>query len=443
MLETAAPALPWRNGQERVALRPCHGSSACVFLDEVAHLCRAYAARPLECRLYPFLLSQEGSGFKVYAHLSCPAITAARETGAWAEWGTRIRDFFSRPDVGVRVHRSACCFPDYSLSPDEVVEVFAFEPGVALRHLRPRIEQALSATPRLLSALHFVNMFAWQHSFHFDVQEIDGTDCVFARQSAGIFMYWPPLGKNVAPHVIDACFDRMRTVNGGGSLTRIENVSAAEVHLFDPKGYHVSLCGHEYVYARRDIACLGGNKYKSRRGDVNAFARMQAGRYRLRPYAGQDFNACAALFDRWMTGRVQRHGNDLYRWMLEDNRDVHRLLLAHAAQLGLIGCVLEIDGDVVAYTFGYAMDEETFCVLLEVTDLAVKGLPAFVFSRFCADEAVAPYRWINAMGAEAGDDMARTKMSWRPCRMEPVYTVTAMDNTRRPVGRRRYAEKQG
>ncbi|MEI8012772.1 MAG: phosphatidylglycerol lysyltransferase domain-containing protein [Candidatus Omnitrophota bacterium] len=426
-----AEDIPWRDGAERVALCSCRGANACIFLDAATHHCRIYTARPLECRLYPFLLSHEKTGFRIYAHISCPAVMAERNGAVWERRVALIRDFFNRRDVKSYCYRNACCFPDYSLSPGEVEEVFAFDPGASLQVVRADIEAALALSPpQALSSRHFINMFAWQDFFDFDVEEINGAVCVFARQPAGVFMYWPPQGKDVVPAVIAACFQRMHAINRGGSLSRIEGVATGDLPLFDPRVYQVSLSGHEYIYRREDVVSLRGKAYKSRRGDVNIFKRAHPQMPGLRPYAREDFNGCAALFDRWMLGRRKQHENDVYGWMLEENRDVHRLLLAHAGALGLMGRVLEIDGDIAAYTFGYALGEDVFCVLLEVVDLSVKGLPAFVFSRFCAEAALEKYRWINGMDAMAGERLARAKMSWRPERMEPVYVVTPLDRPR-------------
>jgi hypothetical protein len=171
------------------------------------------------------------------------------------------------------------------------------------------------------------------------------------------------------------------------------------------------------------VAGLRGNDYKSRRGEVNLFERTQAGAYAWRAYTGDDFNACAILFDRWLDGRFQKHDNDIYQHMLSENRMVHRLVLSHAGRLGLVGRVVEVDGRIAAYTFGYRLSPDTFCVLFEVADLSLKGLAAFVFNRFCRDEALACFTWVNAMDDFAAEDLARTKLSWRPQRLQAVYAV--------------------
>ena len=427
LMKAAPPGEAWQDGTDRIVLMPCADGQACAFLDRKDHLCRVYPSRPFECGLYPFLLSSEKGGFKVYAHLSCPGIDLLRAAGTWESAVAKIRAFFMDADVRSFVHRHAASFPDYALSQDEIEEVFAFDPGGALWAEKPRIEAALATGPRRLSSLAFVNMFAWQDFFKFNVEEIEGALCVFASQPVGTFLYWPPLSREIPAVAVDACFERMREINHGGSLTRIENVAEEELGAFDARKYRARLRGHEYVYRRADVAALRGNGHKSRRGEVNAFERVHAGAYTWRPYGGDDFNACAILFDRWLDGRFQKHDNETYRQMLAENRGVHRLVLAHAGRLGLVGRVVEVDGWVAAYTFGYRLNADTFCVLFEVADLSVKGLAAFVFNRFCRDEALSGFTWVNAMDDFAAEHLAQAKRTWRPARLQAVYAVTLKD----------------
>ncbi len=415
----AVPGGGWQKGHDGFALKACREGYACPFLDDGPGTCGAYDDRPFECRLYPFLLSREGTGFKVYAHSSCPAMQRDSAAGQAGD----IRDFFRQGPVQRFVQENAASFADYSSFRDEVEEVFAFDPAEALWSRQALIETALAKHPRALASLAFVNLFAWQGFFRFDIELIGGAVCVFAAQPAGVFMYWPPLAENISASTVAACFDRMRTINRGGSLTRIENVAEDELPSFDEKKYRFEQRGHEYVYARDKVASLLGQGYKSRRGDVNMFERRYAGKYTFRPYAPADFNACALLFDRWLDGRLRKYDNDIYRHMLRENRSVHRLVLGYAHRLGLIGRVVELNGALAAYTFGYGLGDGTFCVLFEIADLDVKGLPAFVFRSLCADPALERFTRVNAMDDFAADQLGKTKMSWRPAQLQPVYAV--------------------
>ena len=308
-LMAATSDVAWCDGSDRIVLKPCHGDQACSFINIEDHHCRVYAARPFECRLYPFLLSSEKSGFKLYAHLSCPGIDQLRAAGVWDGAVAKIRAFFSRADVQSFVQQHAVNFPDYSLSQDETEEVFAFDPGAFLWAKRPRMEEALALSPQTVSSLAFVNAFAWQDFFKFDVQEVNGALCVFASQPVGTFLYWPPLAQDIPAAAVDACFNRMKELNRGGSLSRVENVSGEQRTAFDENKYRAQLRGHEYIYNRQDVASLRGHDFKSRRGEVNAFERAAEGGCVYRPYRGDDFNACAGLFERWLDGRFQKHNS--------------------------------------------------------------------------------------------------------------------------------------
>ena len=41
----------------------------------------------------------------------------------------------------------------------------------------------------------------------------------------------------------------------------------------------------------------------------------------------------------------------------------------------LIGRVVKVKGEIKAYTFGFEINDDMFCVYLETADLKIKGLP--------------------------------------------------------------------
>jgi hypothetical protein len=110
--------------------------------------------------------------------------------------------------------------------------------------------------------------------------------------------------------------------------------------------------------------------------------------------------------------------------MLSENRRVHELAMRNALWLDLVGRVVLVDGEIKAYTLGYWIQDEVFCVLLEVSDLECKGLPVFIFHEFCADEDLANARFINTMDDFEMTHVQQTKALFRPVIQLPAYTVT-------------------
>ena len=411
---------------DRLKIVPSGEGNQCVALDRAAYRCTVYPSRPFECRLYPFLLSTEKDGVKLYAHLSCPYVQEKMHGREWADYMVTLRAFFSRADVRRYCLESRGIFPDYTGFGEQLVSLFDVRTTFPERLLqeRPRFETFADQGERTVSARAFANLFVWQDAFDLHFEEIDGILAVYAEQPVGTFLLSPPLGKSVSAGAIERIFDRMRMLNRGGSLGRIENVSRSECAMFDPARYICAERASEYIYRREDIAGLKGQALKSKRHDVNLIERSVTPVFRR--YAASDREACLRLFERWLDRKlgVPDDGGDILpRLMLADARGVHAQLWDFADALGLEGRVIEVDGQVVAYTFGCRLNDETFCVLAEVADPDIAGLASFIFRAFADDEAVRPYRWLNTMDDYGLSALARAKKSWRPARLEPVYTV--------------------
>jgi len=137
-----------------------------------------------------------------------------------------------------------------------------------------------------------------------------------------------------------------------------------------------------------------------------------------RPKIGAD-----ELYGQWAENRKSMYQDDIYRHMLEENAQVHKVILTHWRQLGLIGRVVEVGRRIAAYTFGYPMGENIFCVMLEIADITIKGLPVYIFRKFCCDQQVEQFNFINTMDDCCLPNMAEVKLSFNPTIMNPSYTI--------------------
>jgi hypothetical protein len=179
----------------------------------------------------------------------------------------------------------------------------------------------------------------------------------------------------------------MASPEGIKAVNRIENIPGNLLSAFSQGSYNQYVKPAEYVYRKEDLIALKGNAYKSQRHDCNFFAAHQAV-CSFEPYRDEDFNECRMLYERWAAGRAAAVSDTVYRAMLEENRLVHERLLKFWRPAGLVARVLKVDRKIAGYTLGYALDEATFCVYAEITDLKITGAAAYIFKSFCADEAV-------------------------------------------------------
>ncbi len=415
--------------RRHILTEPAGAGHRCTFLSGKDHLCRIYAHRPLECRLYPFVISHEQGRLRLYVHLACPFVQEHFHSQKGAAYQTYLQEYFARPDIRELLYASLESFPDYSSVLEQLEPCFDIAP-YDLMERKKEVTEWISCRKVLLSTVSFSGLFSWQAFFRFHFENIDGNMCIFAGQPAGTFLYWPPLGERIGPGAIEEVFLRMRRINRGGGLSRIENVSRDELGFFDPRRYVSRLQGYDYLYYRRDIVGMRGHDYKSRRHDVHLLRRRRDVQYR--PFSVADISGCEELFDRWLDKRRRQHDDDIYRHMLQENCSVHRRLIRHAGELGLLGRVVMVEGRLAGYTFGHPLSEHVFCDLLEVTDPDVAGLPAFLFQSLCADEALCAYTFVNVMDDFGMPFVARSKMSYRPVLWEPRYSVSEREYVQDP-----------
>lgn len=294
-------------------------------------------------------------------------------------------------------------------------------PQNLLEH-RVLIEEFLRKRSHRLSAFSFVNIVAWKDFFDFSYTMIDGNLCIFAKNSIGCFLYLPPLGEAISSKALKECFRIMDEVNGNKGVSRIENIEEEDLSLFSPEEYSPYKKCDEYVYLRDNIAGLKGNSYKSQRADYNHFSKNFHHKYL--PYSGEIQQECRDLFENWAQKRLRDCRDDIYRQMIDDSRAVHRMILEDGLSLGVVGSVVKVKGRIKAYTFGFPLNPNTFCILLEIADLTVKGLPAFIFSEFCRDLRVECFQFINVMDDFGLENIKKTKLSFHPVKIIPAYVIS-------------------
>ena len=269
-----------------------------------------------------------------------------------------------------------------------------------------------------LSSSHFSAIFLWQDFFNFEFQLIDQSLCVFAHQQGASFLYLPPLGKTLGNSVVAQCFAKMDQINP--RTARIENIQQSQLQSFDDsfKAYPKA---QEYVYQRQDLIDLKGHAYKSQRHDIHHFQMHHQGLFR--PYEERDLKGCLKLYEDWAKNRAEKHTDEVYRSMLHENRTVHELALVYHKPLELLGFVVEINQKIAAYSLGYMLNSQTFCVLLEIADVSITGLNAFIFNRLCASEGLGQATLINTMDDFGMPFVAASKQAYHPIAKPVSYTI--------------------
>jgi len=274
-----------------------------------------------------------------------------------------------------------------------------------------------------LSVYTFTNIYIWKGIFDIYWTIIRDSLCVFFKDKIGCFMYMPPLAKTLNPYVVEESFRIMDSFNKNRDISRIENIEAKDVAFYQNMGYECHDKYAEYLYRRTELAQLKGNKFKSQRACYNYF--IKHNNFGYLPFSLRYRNDCFMLYRLWMSQRKTKSQDPLYIGMLGDSLSCLEMLLDNYRDLDCTGRIVKIGREIKAFTFGFKLNNDTFCILYEITDLSLKGLAQFIFRQFCGE--LKDYKYINIMDDSGLENLKRVKLSYHPIKSIPAYIVTRKD----------------
>jgi len=418
--EAAFP--PGRYGAGGHVLLCGHGSSyRCPGFDAGGNSCRLYAARPLDCRLYPFMLMYSPGGASVWlgADDYCPVVRERREGTAFAACaagiareleGAFLEEVLARPgmvaDWREHVHpvrelpgvSKALCRSDLGLAR-------------LTMSARPLVEKYFAAHAGGLLGQTFGTVAVWSDVFSLYWKVHDDRLLVFAEGEGDCFLMAPPLGDGRLCEAGSEALRVMQRLNPRGVSPRVQEADEEVRAGLGECGWAVRESDVEYVYRREELAALRGNRYEKKRQMCNRFEREHSPAWR--PYERKDFTGVVELYRGWLARRCAAHPGDFFRAQAEASfRCVLRALRDWEA-LGLTMRLLEAEGRLVGFTAGLPLHEgRTFGVLFEVADPTVRGAAQYLFREFCRE--MKGFELVSAGGASGLAGLARVKESYRP-----------------------------
>jgi len=290
--------------------------------------------------------------------------------------------------------------------------------SLSLRH-KNLFDKFLNILSHELAVYAFANIYIWKGLFDISWVIIEDSLCVFFKDKTGAFLYLPPLGGEIKPTVVETAFKIMDNLNKNRDISRIENVEEKDISFYKRLGYECVSKPFDYICLREELVELKGERFKSKRACYNYFLKHY--QYTYEPFSLKDKGACLCLYRLWMSQRETKSQDPVYRGMLKDSLNALKILLDYYRQLDITGRVIKINQKLKAFSFGFPLNKDIFCIQYEITDLSIKGLAQFIFREFCSE--LNPYSYINIMDDSGLANLSRVKLSYHPARMAPSYIV--------------------
>ena len=436
-------SFPDRSGSQiDLVKNPLGEGYLCPAFDPTSGRCGIYEARPLDCRLYPLALMWDAAHDEVVLgwDAKCPFMLETIPD-AIAAHANRVADQLT---VETTMETIAAHPRLIGRFQDDVVVVKPL-PQLTARLSRLPVELRLQAltlaeAPRFTQALEQARLLgpdalaAYAFPYH-DIwtpllphwwMEFHETFFLFAQSPDGWFMPLPPLGPRPLEETVREAFTLMRRWNGPSPVSRIENVMRPQQQRLEQRGFSCRRKDGDYLYKAETLAALAGDRYKSQRALCNRVEREQG--IVTEPYRESHRAGCLALYERWAAQKQAGVLDSMGAFLLEDARAAHSRVLAEHERIGLVGTVAIERGRVAAYTFGYWLTPQTWCVLLEVADRSIPGLAQWLFRATCRTAVGGGAIFINAMDDAGLPGLREAKRAYQPLAVIDNWII--MDGTR-------------
>ena len=305
---------------------------------------------------------------------------------------------------------------------------------------KPVMEHHLALLATDASDYTFAANYLWISKGSGFYSIIEDSFCFFLLINGELSMLLPPIGKlENCSKAIETCFAIMEENNQYPAYTKVEYVDEkilsvfaghveedAEIYdLFD--SYVIERSFSDYVYHCDDLINLSGNSYKNKRNEINKFTSIHPDRELQLLNPTKHGANILVLLDKWISERMKYLPNEQSDAFLDgiyDERFAVKRMLRDYEVLGLIGLVIIIDGVLVGFTVGEMINNTTASVIVEKTDFNILGCAQFIFREF-AKLLSSNYgvSYINVGDDMGFENLKKVKLSYRPARMLPKYTI--------------------
>lgn len=263
----------------------------------------------------------------------------------------------------------------------------------------------------------FANLYIWSDYYHSMYSIVDGFLVILNTSPDGRIHCYMPYGDGD----VGKCLDEIKDYIGkSGQPLRITNASMEQAEYIK-KRYPNSIIDEnrnfeDYMYLSESLASLSGRELHAKRNHLNRFKALYS--YNYRELTENDFEECIRL-----SGEVVSKTRPVGSMGYEEEMRSIRKAFEHFSYLELCGGMIEIDGKIVAYTIGEALNPECALIHIEKADTAYNGIYAAINNEFVKNRWL-DYKYINREEDMGLEGLRKAKLSYRPDHLIQKFMCT-------------------
>ncbi|MBI2574307.1 DUF2156 domain-containing protein [Candidatus Woesearchaeota archaeon] len=291
---------------------------------------------------------------------------------------------------------------------------------------KPIFDKAYSTLKKPLADQCFSMIYIWSSQLNMRRAEINGNLCVFADFEGSTAIWGPVIGGEKLQETTDICFsiaDELNAENVPGRETKLLYLPEELAEEYSGlKGYEASHQSQDYVYNTQDLIELKGGRYRDKRNMINNF--LSSYKPEVELYSAEKHKkGCLELLRAWRKQKAETTviSKEL-KFQFETETRIANDTVGLAGQLGLKGIVVIIDGKIQGMTFGNEVNAEMCSIIVEKTNLSIKGLPQYIYNEF-VKRCWRSCKYVNAQEDMGVAYLKSTKLSYHPAFLIKSFTV--------------------
>ena len=292
---------------------------------------------------------------------------------------------------------------------------------------RDWMRQLLGYSDNRATEFNFTVLYIWRDIMHSRVCRVGDYLVVrFFPNGAPAPMYLFPQGRGTAEElkgVLESCMEDARQ-NGHPFLMASVQNGHREIleNLFpDRFTFEPNRDYFDYIYSAEDLTFLRGKKFQSKRNFVSRFKRQEGWSYE--PLGKDNLKECAAMSISWCA----KYGCGKDPSMASESCSVKNAL-QNFEQLGLMGGLLRLNGEVVAFTIAEKTNSDTLLVHIEKAYGDIVGAYPAIANEFLRNSIVEEGEQLSVKYINREDDagdlgLREAKMQYHPLFLLEKYSV--------------------
>ena len=282
------------------------------------------------------------------------------------------------------------------------------------------IQPIVSQIPYQLCNYTFTNMIIWGDSYSPAYSIIDGMLVIISQPEEKQYFNFP-LGNGDAKSLIDKLMQYAKEKNIPFKLINItdEMKTFLEENYPDKFSFSLKRDNADYLYNTQDLLLLKGKKYQPKRNHIHKFKKLYD--YQYNNMTLQDIPECVEMHKQWALMHCKKGNTGL-----ENETCATAKALQLFDKLELKGGVLRVEGKVVAFTLGQAINNSTFDVCVEKALSDYEGAYPMINQQF-VEHQLFSYSYINREEDTGEEGLRKAKLSYHPVRLIDKYVARIRD----------------